>query len=380
MDGNLAAVIEEGGVVLKELGLDVPLPGGTRGYFNYTWLRDNCPTSFDKVTRERTYDVFQDVEPVPQSARLDGETLEIVWRESGHVTRHRLDWLAPYAKGLPRPDPAELPRRLWYADHYPAIARFSQPELMQSKALVAEWAKALLVEGVAIVTDMPDSDAGLTETALRLGQIRPTFFGNYFDVRVHVDPINLAYTAGALEMHTDVPAEELAPGVQFLHCRRNSVTGGDNLILDGAAAAEDFRRDNPYDFQLLAETEIPFYWEHEGYDIRARQRVIELDRRGNVSGLTISQHLLDVIDLPQAELDRYYPALRRFGRLLRDPKYLVRYRLKAGECVVFDNHRVVHGRDAYTADSGERYLRGTYVERGEVRSTYRAAVAEGRFK
>jgi gamma-butyrobetaine dioxygenase len=226
---------------------------------------------------------------------------------------------------------------------------------------------------------MPDSDEGLTETVRLLGQVRPTFFGDFFDVRVHADPVNLAYTAKALEMHTDVPAEELAPGVQFLHCRANSVAGGDNLILDGAAVAEDFRRDHPEDFALLAETEIPFFWEHEGFDIRARQRVIELDRFGAVAGLTISQHLLDAIDLPQALLDRYYPALRRFGRQLRDPKYLVRYRLKAGECVVFDNHRIVHGRDTYVAESGERYLRGTYVDRGELRSTYRASVSKGRF-
>src|SRR3546814_18784107 len=100
--------------------------------------------------------------------------------------------------------------------------------------------------------------------------------------------------------------------------------------------------DLPEDFRLLAETEIPFYWEHEGFYIRARQRVIELDRFGAVSGVTISQHLADVFDLPQHLLDDYYPALRRFGRLLRAPKYLVRYRLTAGECVVFDTHRVVH--------------------------------------
>jgi gamma-butyrobetaine dioxygenase len=378
MHGSLDSALA-GGVTLGGQGLEVPLADGTRGYFNYYWLRDNCPSSFDSETRERTFDIFQDIEPQPASARLDGEALEIVWQGSGHVTRHRLDWLAPYAKGTPRHDPADLPRRLWYADHYPKIARFSQPDLMRDRVLVGKWAEALLVEGVAIVTDMPDSDAGLTETARLLGQVRPTFFGDYFDVRVHADPINLAYTAKALELHTDVPAEDMAPGVQFLHCRANSVTGGDNLILDGAAAAADLRRDHPADFALLAETEIPFYWEHDGYDMRARQRVIELDRHGEISGLTISQHLADVFDLPQHFLDRYYPALRRFGRLLQSPKYLVRYRLKAGECVVFDNHRVVHGRDAYTAASGERYLRGTYVDRGELRSTYRALVTPGRF-
>lgn len=380
MDGSLSAGTGAGDLIVGEKGLELPLADGRRAYFNYYWLRDNCPTSFDRETRERTYDVFQDVEPYPAGARLDGDFLEIVWQESGHVTRHRLDWLALYADGRPRHDPAELPRRLWYGDHYPRIARFSQPELKRDRALVGAWAKALLEEGVAFVIDMPDSDEALTETVRLLGQVRPTFFGEYFDVRVHADPVNLAYTAKALEMHTDVPAEELAPGVQFLHCRANSVEGGDSLILDGAAVAEDFRRDHPKDFQLLAEVEIPFYWEHEGFDIRARQRVIELDRFGAVSGLTISQHMLDILDLPQGLLDDYYPALRRFGRLLRDSKYLVRYRLKAGECVVFDNHRVVHGRDAYVTESGARYLRGTYVDRGEVLSTYRAAVSEGRFK
>src|SRR3546814_13419521 len=102
-----------------------------------------------------------------------------------------------------------------------------------------------------------------------------------------------------------------------------------------------FRRDHPEDFRLLAETEIPFYWEHEGFDIRARRRVIELDRFGAVSGVTISQHLADVLDLPPHLLDAYYPALRRFARLLRAPKYLVRYRLKARS----EERRVgTHGR------------------------------------
>jgi gamma-butyrobetaine dioxygenase len=368
-------------VRLKEHGIDVPLLDGTTAYFNNYWLRDNCPTSFDSQTRERTYDIFHEAEaPKPAQVRISDEVLEIEWAGSGHKTRHPLAFLAGYAKGTPRHDPADLARRAWYSDHYPDIARFSQPALLADKTQVAKWIEAMLVEGVAIITDMPDSNQGLDDLATLIGHIRPTFFGEYFDVKTHIKPTNLAYTAKALEMHTDTPAEDVAPGVQFLHCRANSVKGGANLFLDGVAVANDLRREFPDDFKLLSETDIPYYCEHDHYDMRSRQRVIELDAHGEVSGLTISQHMADIFDLNQEFLDSYYPAFCRFGRMLQSEKYLMRFRLEATECIVFDNHRIVHGRSAYSATEGDRYLRGCYTDRGEMRSTYRALVSEGRFK
>jgi len=375
------SVVSASGVTMKDHGVDVPLPGGQSGYFNFYWLRDNCPTSFDSQTRERTFDIFHlSREPRPASVRLAGDALEIAWMEDGHASRYPLDWLSQYGEGKRRQDPADLPRRAWYADHYPDIARFSQPKLKEDKREVVKWIEALLAEGVAIVTDMPDSDEALTETVRLIGHVRPTFFGEYFDVKTHVNPTNLGYTAKALELHTDTPAEEMAPGVQFLHCRANSVEGGMSLFLDGVAVANDLRKEYPEDFKLLSETVIPYYCEHDDYDMRSRQRVIELDERGEVSGVTISRHMADIFDLPQAFLDRYYPAFCRFGRMLQSDKYVMRFRLNAAECIVFDNHRIVHGRSAYSATSGERYLRGCYADRGEMRSAYRALTTEGRFK
>lgn len=367
-------------VSLSEKGLHVTLPDGRRCYFNHYWLRDNCPSSFDSTTRERVFDIFHlDQPPYPESAVLEDDSLLIRWSGEDHVSRLPVAMLAAYADGTPRFDPSDLPRKPWHGDHYPDVARFSQPELMADRLLVARWIEALLVEGVAIITDMPDSDAGLTETANLIGQVRPTFFGDYFDVRTHIKPTNLAYTAKALELHTDTPAEEVAPGVQFLHCRANSVEGGGSLFADGMAVANDFRKVDPEGFRLLSETEIPFYCEHDTYDMRSRQRVIELDKKGIVSGLTISQHMADIFDLPQYLLDDYYPAFCRFGKMLQDRRYVMRFLLKAGECITFDNHRIVHGRAAYSATSGDRYLRGTYTDRAEMRSTYRAIVGEGRF-
>ena len=368
-------------VTLTDTGIRIDLPASGPSYFNAYWLRDNCPSSFDRETRERVFDIFHlDAPPRPRHAAIVGDALEIAWANENHTSRYPLDWLSAYARAESRPDPADLPRRAWYADHYPAIARFTQADLLSDKALVAQWLKALIVEGVAIVTEMPDTDEGLTDLVKLMGHVRPTFFGEYFDVMTHIEPTNLAYTAKALELHTDTPAEDMAPGVQFLHCRANSVDGGANLFLDGVAVANDFREQFPEEFRLLAETEVPFYCEHDTYDVRSRQRVIELDAHGEVSGVTISQHMADVFDLPQDLLDRYYPAFCRFGRMLQSDKYLMRFRINAGECIVFDNHRIVHGREAYSATSGDRYLRGTYADRGEMRSTYRALTSESRFK
>lgn len=368
-------------VKLQEKGLLVTLADDSQNYFNYYWLRDNCPSSFSNVTRERGFDIFHlKDEPRAENANIEGDTLVINWAGEDHTTRMPLSVLEIYAGGKRRIDPADLPRKAWFSDHYPDIPRFSQAELLADKSKIAEWIKAMIVEGLSIVTDMPNTNEALTDLVNLMGQVRPTFFGDYFDVKTHINPTNTAYTAAALELHTDTPAEEHAPGIQFLHCRANTVEGGLSIYSDGVAVANAFREIDPEGFRLLSEIDIPFFCEHDTYDMRSRQTVIELDQYGEVAGLTISQHMLDYLDLPQDVLDDYYPAFCRFGKMLQDDRFMMRFMMNAGECMVFDNHRIVHGRLAYSATSGDRYLRGCYADRAEMRSTYRALVSEGRFK
>ncbi|ASP33705.1 TauD/TfdA family dioxygenase [Labrenzia sp. VG12] len=371
----------DAGVLLREQGLDVPMSDGKTAYFNYYWLRDNCPSSFDPETRERVFDVFDMAEaPRAASAAISGGVLEIHWQGSGHVSRLPVDQLSAYAGGSRRPDKANLPRKAWYGDHYDEIARFAHADLMADRSHIRDWAEAMLTDGVALLTGLPDTDEALTDTAGLIGHVRPSYFGKVFEVKTHIKPTNLAFTSKALPLHTDLPDEDLAPGIQFLHCRANTVAGGNSIFADGLAVAEDFRALYPEEFKLLVETDVPYFCEHDSFDMRARQRVIELDAHGNISGVTISQHHADIFDLPQKDLDRFYPAFCRFGRMMRDDKYLMRFRLNAGECIVFDNHRIVHGRAAYSATSGSRHLRGCYTDRGELRSTYRVLAGERRFK
>lgn len=362
---------------LRDNGMIVGLPEGET-YFNYYWLRDACQSSIDPQTRERVFDVTQMKSPPRAiSAMVRDDVLVIDWRDEAQPSHVPMSLLTEVAANGRAADPAALPRKLWYSDHLPHITRVEQNAVLNSDEGRARLTRALIEDGIAIVTGMDRTTEALPRLVNSIGPVTPSAEGLFFDVRVEIAPTNLAFTAGPLEMHTDLPGEENAPGVQFLHCLENTVEGGLSLFLDGAAVAEALRAEDPEAFALLASHEIPFFYRHDNWDYRAHQRVIETDPDGEVNGVTISQHLQDNMDLPQDLLDVYYPAFIKFIRMMQEDRFTLRFRSQAGNCVVFDNHRIVHGREGYVADSGSRHLRGCYTDRGALRSTYRVLMQKG---
>lgn len=358
-------------VSLLERGLELPL-GNETAYFNYFWLRDNCSTSWDESTQERVFDILEEPDDLKAaSAQVNGENLDVVWHD-GHQSSYALSWLQRWHTGENHGDIAVRTRKPWYSDHYEQMARFQYSDVINKPACVADWTEAMLDEGVALIQGMPNSNEGLQSLCELIGHVRPSFSGYAFDVQSKANPENLAYTSKALELHTDLPPEELAPGIQFLHCRVNDAEGGDSLFVDATAVANALKEKHPRYFELLTTYKVPFRYTTNHQDVRAKQYVIELDpNNGEVSGVNFSQHLSDVFDLSQREMDEFYPAFRTFGHMMLDPQYLMRFRLNAGECIVFDNHRIAHGRASFQEGSGARYLRGCYIDRGELRSKYR---------
>ena len=363
-------------VVLLEKGLELSLQGEV-AYFNYFWLRDNCETSWETSTQERTFDILAEPDDLcPMSAQLNDAFLDVIWCDGNHSC-YALQWLKRWHKGENHGDLAVRSRNAWYSDHYANMARFDYADVMAAPNCVADWAEALLDEGIALIQGMPNTEQALQSLCEQFGVVRPSFSGYAFDVFSKAQPENLAYTSKALELHTDLPAEELAPGIQFLHCRTNDAEGGQSLFVDANAVANALKQNFPEYFRILTEYEVPFRYTTHHQDVRARQRIIELDpNNGEVSGINFSQHLADIFDFPQRDMDLFYPAFRKFGQMLQDPSYLMTFRLNAGECIVFDNHRIAHGRASYLDGSGARHLRGCYVERGELRSTYRVLRAQ----
>jgi len=344
--------------------------------FHYLWLRDNCASTLHPETKERTFDqlsVSEDIHPLEY--QISADTLHIQWSEGGQYSQFSGKWLREhaYSGDLRSHNPPRA--KSWDAGFIDQISRVSYSDLLASDEVLYTWMRQLDQDGLILVTDMPSTEQALDEVAQRIDYQRQTNFGITFEVRSEPNPINLAYTALALPLHTDLPNQETPPGYQFLHCLANDTEGGLSVFADGLKVLEALREQAPEYFKLLANYAIPFRFHDQEHDILHYHPVINLDHQGNIVELKYNAHIAEIFDLPDEVMHDYYLAYRDLMRRLRESQYRIQYRLKAGEMVVFDNRRVLHGRTAFEP-TGHRHLRGCYVDRTEFKSRLRVLERE----
>lgn len=345
---------------------------GTTTSFPTIWLRDNCPSGLHPDTHERLLDLLAiDETPLLTAATIDGETAVLNYAD-GHVSQMPLSLMDAHRPGRPSFDAGEISAQIWRADHGAAnISRHASGSILAQDAALTRWMTDTATFGLTIVDQLADDTSAGVEIAERSGFLRKTNFGTTFEVINKPDPNNLAYTSVALPLHTDLPNQEVPPGYQFLHCLANEAEGGGSLFADGFAMAEDLRHEDPVAFRLLCEVTIPFRFHDKTADIRVHRPVITLGPKGEIIEIRYNAHLAGIFDMPADVMPAYYRAYRAYMAKTRDPKYLLTLKLKAGEMVVFDNRRVLHGRDSFDPSTGFRHLHGCYVDRGEFSSRLR---------
>lgn len=352
--------------------LEVRWPDGRTASYPYIWLRDNCPSAFHPQTEERVLDLLAiDPEPRPLSAEATDGTVTIVWAGDGHVSHFPLAWLAAHVPGETLDDPAAIAPAVWRGEHADAVIRYRAASILADDGVLQAWLTDTARTGLSIVEGLADEPEAGVELAQRVGHLRWTNFGPVFEVLNRPDPNNLAFTAGRLPLHTDLPNQEVPPGYQFLHCIANEAAGGGSLFADGYAIARDLGAEEPDAFRMLCETPIPFRFHDGEADIRVHAPVIRLDAAGEPVEIRYNAHIAAIFDMPADIMPAYYRAWRAIMARTRQDRYIVALKLAAGEMVVFDNRRILHGREAFDPATGFRHLRGCYVDRGEFDSRLR---------
>lgn len=335
---------------------------GRSGHFSYLWLRDNCACATCKhpQTLERTFDILSVPEDLGAEAEIDGEGLLcLTWNGERHLSRYPSDWLAQHREE----PPAEEPEPLTWGRSLGSPPTFDYETVMTSEQELAAWLTCLRDVGLTLLTGAGTEVGTVLRAARRVAYVRETNFGAVFDVVSLPDPNSNAYTPIALKCHSDLPNWLTPPGVQFFHCILNAATGGDSIYVDGFRACELLRREAPEDFALLSSEPVTYRFRDERDELAVRAPAITLDHRGRPAILRFNFAIMDVIQGSLARQKAFYGAHRRLAAIIRRPELELRLRLRPGDIAVVDNHRVLHGRDAFDPASGGRRLQGCYTDR-----------------
>ena len=344
------------------------------------WLRDNLREDRDPQNGQRLVDVADlPVAPRIRHAALQGTAVRIEWEDEPAVASFDLDWLAAQTAAIG--GARAVPRPLLWADggRLEATRDFAWVALALmrgDRGRQASWLRRLVTEGLAFLAEVPTEPGAIVAAMGLVGQVAETNYGLLFDVRAVPEPENLAYSDRGLGLHTDNPYREPVPGFQALHVLVAAPDGGESLFADGFALAEHLRQEDPEAFEVLARTPVPFAYRSKNAALCAERPLIQLSGRGEVVAVHYNNRSIQPLPFGTEAAERYYRAYRRFALLLREPRFMLRRMMRAGDLVVFDNQRILHGRTGFASARHPRHLQGCYLTRDSVFSR-EALLAEG---
>ena len=183
-----------------------------------------------------------------------------------------------------------------------------------------------------------------------------------FNVKSKPDHNDLAYTSLALAPHTDNPYRNPVPCIQLLQSIENKVNGGLSTLVDGLTVTEDLKIDHPEFYKILTEIKVKFKFIDKEVVLENWSPLIELSDDRKFKQVRFSPRLDFVPVLDKDKLDLYYKARKKLSEMYNSDKYKIEFKLSAKDLIMMDNYRLLHGRTAYQASEGERFLQGCYID------------------
>ncbi|KAL6879227.1 hypothetical protein J3F83DRAFT_725535 [Trichoderma novae-zelandiae] len=219
--------------------------------------------------------------------------------------------------------------------------------------------------GIVFLKNVPRDESSVERITSRVANVKETFYGRTFDVRAKADAENVAYTNGFLGLHQDLLYLDPPPMIQVLHCMDSSRAGGESLFSDGERVGRLlWPYASRYRIAPLAEHHVPYQYAKHGFHYFSSRRVLD----GNAAGFTNvywSPPFQGRYLTPVKDLRSWIRPAQIFASLINHPDAVYEHKMEPGECVLFDNLRVLHGRNAFddtsAAGGGERWLRGAYI-------------------
>ncbi|KAG9055433.1 hypothetical protein FS842_002207 [Serendipita sp. 407] len=293
-----------------------------------------------------------------------------------HVSLYPWQWLQrnsydPQLEPSPivgtQPPPAPEEKILWSAGIVKDPPTVQYEDIMSDELAVYKWLKKIDQFGFCFVTGVPPTTKDTEEVIRRISFIRHTQYGGFWDFTSDLAHGDTAYTNLGLPAHTDNSYFTDPCGLQVFHLLSHEQgTGGQTLLVDGFYAASILKELYPDSYRLLSTVLVPTHSAgDEEFLYRARplsgHPILQHDPINKDSLIQVrygNDHRSAMRNLDPSNMMAWYDVLRHWNKCLTsaDSEYWVQ--LTAGTVVVVDNHRVLHGRSAFT---GKRRMCGAYI-------------------
>ncbi|MDN3556501.1 TauD/TfdA family dioxygenase [Halomonas maura] len=325
------------------------------------WLRERtqAPDQLEPMTRQRLFDshAIDTALTLDSATRLDEHQVVLAFSD-GHRETYDLRVLADELD-----DTAIFPAaEPWDASLDRRRVRFDWRRVLEEPAYFRASLDAYLRFGYLVLYGVPTDPERILQVGGHYGYVKETNFGRYFEVYSRPSGNDLAYRSVALGPHTDNPYRNPVPGIQLLHCLVNETSGGLSTLVDSLKVLERLRHETPEGYELLKTIPVRFRFVDAGTQLVTHRTMIQTDDDGHPTGVHYSPRLDALPLLCDAETRLFHRARQRLGELFSDPTYEVRFALDAGELLLFDNSRVLHGRTRYDTREGHRHLQGCYLD------------------
>ena len=352
------------------------------------WLRDNCTCSIC-VDPSTTQKLFQTCDlPINVKAEIIEETktlFRVRWKNdlpdlgAKHVSTYQKSVIVPHVKA-PVQEFNKFATRLW--DKIRMEEKMDPVDYatyLVSDASVLAVLERLKAYGLVLLRGLPPSENAVELVASRIGGLKETFYGRTWDVRSVPQAKNVAYTNSYLGFHMDLLYMSDPPGLQMLHCLKNTCKGGTSMFVDGFKAAQAMKDAEQSQYKVLSTHPQTFHYRNSGEHYRSEKPVIQEGRKQRIECVNWSPPFQGVFEGTHSfarEFRLYVQAAKAFARHIRAPENIYEYRMQEGDCVVFNNRRILHARQEFDTTSGERWLKGAYIDTDVSNSRFRGLLEE----
>jgi len=325
------------------------------------WLRErvNGDTFVDQSTQQRLFDPTELQKNVKiESLNISHDSLEITFSDGVHTKLKIKNILKEFSNIN---DVKYIKKIKWDS----SLKDLNNFEFNENFFETEEMYKALIdfyQYGFVIFKKVPPKNDFIVKFANSIGSIRRTNFGEFFNVKSKPNPNDLAYTSLPLAPHTDNPYRNPVPCIQILHCIENTVSGGLSTLVDGYTVTEQLKKDFPDYYKILTEIKVRFQFIDRSVVLEDWAEMIQLDENGKFKQVRFSPRLDFVPLMEKEKLDLYYSARKKISKLYNSDNYRIEFKLQPGDLLMMDNHRLLHGRTAYNANEGNRFLQGCYID------------------